>query len=223
MRGRFPPLLFGLLALASLGGCRTTAEISIDVDEAGAGEVAVAVELDDAAAARVGDLTDVVAAEDLKEAGWEISVAERRVLARKAVRSPAELDVALRELGRPFSGLSFDRQQTFARTSVSLAGSVDLSQGVAGFGDEELQRLTGSVTGVDLPAEALKLSLRVDLPGEETANAEGRTPRWDLPLGVVTAVEAESTDVNIVGLAGVAVAAACVISLLLMVVTRRRA
>lgn len=222
MRGRFPPLFFGLLALASLSGCRTTAEVSIDVDEAGAGQVAVAVELDDAAAARVGDLPGLVAAEDLEQAGWQISVSERRALARKTVQSPDDLDAALDELGPPFAGLSFERRQTFARTSVVVSGRVDLSRGTAEFGDDELQRLTGSVTGVDVPPEALDLSLRVDLPGEETANAAGRTARWDLPLGVVTPVEAESTDVNIVGLLGVGVAAACVIALVLLLVTRSR-
>lgn len=214
--------MLSALALVALSGCRTTAEVSIEVNESGTGQVAVAVELDAAAAGRVGDLTGLVAAEDLEDAGWEISVTERRVLARKTVESPAELELALEELGRPFSGLSFERRQTFARTSAGVVGSVDLSQGLAGFGDEELQRLTGSVTGVDLPPEALGLSLRVDLPGEETTNAGGRTARWDLPLGVVTAVEAESTDVNIVGLMAAGVAAACAIALLLVLVSRLR-
>ena len=215
-------LLLGAVALVVLSGCQAAGEVSIDVDEAGRGHVAVAVELDDAAAARVGDLTGLVAADDLKDAGWQVSVAERRVLARKAVGSSQELRGALEELGGSFSGLSFERRQTFARTSVAVRGSVDLSQGVASFGDEELQRLTGSVTGVDLPPQALKLSLRVDLPGEETANAAGRVARWDLPLGVVTPVEAESTDLNIVGLMGAGVAAACGIALLLLLVSRLR-
>ena len=222
MRGRFPPLAFGLLALLVTGGCRTTAEITLDVDEAGRGGVTVAVELDDAAAARVGDLSGLVAADDLRDAGWEISVAERRVLARKSVRSPDELDTALDELGRPFAGLSFERRQTFARTSVAVAGSVDLARGVSEFGDEELQRLTGSATGVDVPPEALELSLRVDLPGEETSNGEEGAARWSLALGVVTAIEAESTDVNVVGLTGVGVAAACAVTLLVMLAVRLR-
>ena len=224
MRGRFPPLVFlsALLALFCLGGCRTTAEISIDVDEAGAGQIAVAAELDAPAAQRVGDLTGLVAADDLRDAGWQISVSERRVLARKAVDSPDDLARAIGELGRPFSDLSFERRQTFARTSVALGGRVDLSGGVADFGDEELQRITGSVTGVDLPPDALSLSLRVDLPGEEATNAAGSTARWELPLGAVTPVEAESTDVNIVGLMGAGVAAASAVALLAVLVLSRR-
>lgn len=225
MRGRHPPLLFGLVALVALGGCRTTAEISVAVDQAGAGQIAVAVELDDAAADRVGDLTGLVAADDLEDAGWDVSVSERRVLARKPVGSPAELDAALGELGRPFAGLSFDRRQTFARTTVEFGGRVDLSQGVAAFGDEDLRRLTGSVTGVDVPPDAFELSLRVDLPGQEATNAGGRAARWRLPLGVVSAVEAESTDVNIVGLMAAGVAAAAGVALVGMValaIIRRR-
>lgn len=205
-----------------LAGCRTTAEVAIDLDETGRGNVTVAVELDDAAAQRVGDLTELVAADDLQDAGWQISVSERRVLARKPVSSQDELDLALAELGRPFSGLSFERRQTFARTSVAVMGSVDLSQGLAAFGDEELQRLTGSVTGVDVPPEALELALRVDLPGEETANATGPETRWELPLGTVTPVEAESTDVNIEGLMAAGVAAACAVVLLVLLLSRFR-
>ena len=224
MRGRLPPLVFllGISVLVLVAGCRTTAEIALDLDETGRGEVSVAVQLDDAAAARVGDLTGLVVAEDLQEAGWQVSVAERRVLARKAVQSPYELDLALEELGPPFTGLSFERRKTFARTSVEVAGRVDFSQGIASFGDEDLRRLTGSVTGVDLPPEALKLSLRIDLPGEETTNAGGRAARWELPLGVVTPVEAESTDVNIVGLIGAGVAVVSAIALLLVLVLSRR-
>ena len=224
MRGRLPPLFFvGLLALTSLTGCRTAAEISIDVDERGAGQVAVAVELDDAAAQRVGDLTGLVAADDLEQAGWQVSVSDRRVLARKDVQSEGELELALDELGAPFAGLSFDRRQNFARTSLEFSGRVDLTQGMAAFGDEELRRLTGSVIGVDVPPEALDLALQVDLPGEETTNAPGPGARWSVPMGTATAVEAESTDVNLVGLVGTGIAAACGIAIVLMLVIRRLA
>ena len=203
MRGR---LLLACVALLVLTGCQAEAEIAIEVDETGAGQVAVQVELDDAAATRIGDLEGLVAAEDLVAAGWRVSVTERRVLAERDVSSAADIERALEELGSPFSGLSLERRETFARTTVEVAGSVDLSRGVAAFGDEELKRVTGSITGVDLPPEALSLSLAIDLPGEAR--------RWDLPLGRVTPVEATSTDVNIVGLLAVGVAVLAALALI---------
>lgn len=220
MRG--PIRALALLLFFGLAGCQTTAHVDLELDEAGTGRLEVQVELDDAAAQRVGDLGALVAADDLESAGWRVSTFERRVLAEKSIHSPADLDLALEELGPPFAGIAFNRRQTFARTSVELAGSVDLSAGLAAFGDEELRRLTGSVTGVDLPPETLRLSLAVDLPGEETSNAAGRLSRWDLPLGVVTPVQAESTDVNILGLAAVGVSVVCGLVLLFALVRRLR-
>ena len=218
MRGRV--LALALVALVSLAGCQTTAEVAVEVDETGAGVVAVRVELDDAAAARVGDLSGLVAAEDLEAAGWRVSIAERRVLAEKDVESVAEVDHALDALGPSFGGLAFQRRQTFARTVVGVAGSVDLSQGMATFGDEDLRQITGSVTGVDLPPQALDLALTIDLPGEETSNAAGPGTRWELPFGIVTPIEAESTDVNLLGLLAVGVAVVCAVGLLWAAVRR---
>lgn len=222
MRGRFPPLVFGVIALVVFAGCQTTAEVSIELDETGAGSVAVQVELDDAAAQRVGDLGGMVAAEDLEAAGWRVAPTERRIRAEKKVRSAAEVDQALNELGRPFAGLAFHRRQAFVRTTVELSGQVDLSQGMAVFGDEDLRRVTGSATGVDLPPETLALSLTVDLPGDEVANTTGPDTKWDLPMGVVTAVEAESTDVNVLGLSAVAVSVLAALVLLVALVRRLR-
>lgn len=219
MRGRFRALACGLFLL---GGCQAAADVRVELDETGAGRVAVAVELDDAAAQRVGDLDGLVAASDLEAAGWRVVVAERRVLAEKKVRSPDEVERAFDELGPPFAGLTFDRRRTFARTEVELAGGVDLSQGMAAFGDEELKRITGSITGVDLPPEALALSLTVDLPGAEATNAAGGGSRWKLPVGSVIAVEARSTDLNLLGLMAVGVALVCGMVLLFALVRRLR-
>ena len=223
MRGRFPLFFFAGLALVSLAGCRADVEIGIEVDESGRGEVGVAVELDQAAAERVGDLSQFIAADDLRDAGWDVVAGERTVEVTKAVDSPAEIEVAIDELsgpGGPFAGLTFDRTTTFARTVVEVGGSVDLSQGMASFGDDELKKLTGSVTGVDVPVDAVRLSLAVDLPGQETSDAPGPGTRWPLPLGVVTPVHAESTDVNVLGLGGVAVALAAALVLVGSLVRR---
>jgi len=216
-RARSLGAVLALVVLGSLTGCRTTAEVRIELDETGAGQVAVQVELDDAAAQRIGDLGELVAVADLEAAGWTVSTAERRVLAEKEVHSAEDLDRALEELtgpGGPFSGLAFGQRRTFARTTVEVTGSVDLSQGMAAFGDEELQRITGSVTGVDLPPEVLALTLAVDLPGTETSNATGPGTRWELPLGAVTPIQAESTDVNALGLTAVGVAVICALVLI---------
>lgn len=211
-----------VVVLFGLGACQTTAEVAIDLDETGTGRVAVQVELDDAAAERVGDLDGLLAVGDLREGGWRVSTTERRVLAEKKVRSAAEVDRALDELGPPFAGLSFGRRRTFARTASEVSGRVDLAQGMAAFGDEDLRRATGSVTGVDLPPEALALYLTVDLPGDEETNAPGPDSRWNLPLGVVTAVRAESTDVNVLGLSAVGMSVLSGLVLVFALVRRLR-
>ena len=227
MRGRLRVLFFGGLGLAlvSLAGCRADIEVAIEVDESGHGEVGVTAELDEAAARRIGDLSEFIAADDLRQAGWSVRADERTVSVTKPVRSPVEIELAIAELSGPdgpFAGLSFDRTTTFARTVVEVAGSVDLSEGVAAFGDDELRQLTGSATGVDLPDDALRLSLAVDLPGQETSDAPGPGTRWALPLGVVTPISAQATDVNGIGLAGVAVAVAAAMGLLAVGLTRLR-
>lgn len=217
MRGRLRVFLFvrvlsfGGLALVLLGGCQADVEVGIEVDESGHGQVGVTAQLDDPAAERIGDLSEIIAADDLREAGWTVRADERAVSVTKRVRSPSDIEVAIAELSGldgPFADLTFNRATTFARTVVEVAGSVDLSEGVAAFGDDELERLTGSATGIDIPADALRLSLAVDLPGQETSNAPGPGTRWALPIGVVTPVSAESTDVNVLGLVAVAVAVA---------------
>ena len=219
MRGRF---FFCALALFALVGCRATAEVGIRLDESGRGLVSVQVELDEEAAARVGDLRGLLAVDDLERAGWEISSGAASVTATKSVRSESELDAALAEVGPPFTGLAFGRRESFARTDVEVSGSVDLSQGMASFGDEGLRRLTGSATGVDVPPESLGLSLEIDLPGQETSNAPGPGTRWALPIGAVTPVTAESTDLNTLGLFAVLLAVACAIGLLWALVGRLR-
>lgn len=217
MRGRLRVVFFAALALISLVGCQADVEVGIEVDESGQGQVEVTGELDDAAAERVGDLSQLIAADDLREAGWTVRSDERTVTVTKQVRSPGDIEIAIAELSGPdgpFADLTFERTTTFARTVVEVAGSVDLSDGMAAFGDDDLKQLTGSVTGVDVPAEALRLSLAVELPGQETSNAPGPGTRWALPLGGVTPISAESTDVNVVGLTGVAVAVAAGLVLL---------
>ena len=223
MRGRFPLFFFAGFALVSLVGCRADVEVAIEVDESGRGTVAVVAELDEAAADRMGDLSQLVAADDLRAAGWDVVAGERKVEVKKPVDSPAEIEVAIAELSGPagpFADLNFDRNTTFARTEVEFGGFVDLSEGMAAFGDEELKQLTGSVSGVDVPVEAVRLSLAVDLPGAETSNAPGPGTRWALPWGAVTPINAESTDVNVLGLGGVAVAVGAGLILIGAVVRR---
>jgi hypothetical protein len=188
-----------LLVWLAAAGCQATATVRVEVDEAAAGTVSVRVELDDEAVAKVGSLTDFVAADDLRSAGWEVSVGEREVTARRSVRGPAELDAALASLtgaDGPFGGLEFRRDDGLLNTRSRIEGSVDLTKGLAAFGDEGLTQITGSPIGVDAPASVLRLALEIDLPGQEEANGEGERGRWELPLGQRTAVEAESTDLN---------------------------
>lgn len=213
-----------MLALA-LGGCRADVEIRVDVDASAIGSVRAVVELDSAAAEVAGDLTEWVRADDLRRAGWVVVTGIDRVTATRRVNSAQDLSAAFAELsgpGGPFAGLVLSREASFARTKVELSGTVDLSDGLAAFGDEALRALTGSATGVDLDPDAVSATLEVNLPGSEDTNAPEAGPRWPLPLGELTEVRAESTDTNVIGFAAGALAVACALSLMAVGISRAR-
>lgn len=213
------------LLLVLLGACRAEALVQLEVDEAGVGFLTATLSLDEAAAEKVGDLGGYVAAEDLRAAGWTVTSSADRVSIRRPVDGPGDVNAAFDALtgaGGPFAGLEFDRDQGFVSTRTSLSGEVDLSRGLAAFGDEGLTRLTGSPIGVDAPDSVLGLTLAVELPGNEEVDAAGGRASWPLPLGQKTEIRAESVDLNWLGLGSAAVAVLAALALLVAGLRSRR-
>lgn len=224
----FPPfarLVAAALTLVVLTGCQAGIRVAVELGKEARGQVRVTATLDDAAAERIGDLAEFVDDTGLAASGWLVEAGEQQAVATRSVNGPADVEAALRDLtgaGGPFSGLRFRRNAGFLRTVTGVSGRVDLSRGLATFGDDGLTQLTGSPTGVDAPASILSLSLEVDLPGDESGNAPGGGAIWELPLGQVTEIRAESTMPNFAGIGGVAVAVAAALGLIVAGVRRRR-
>lgn len=212
MGHRFPPLArlaTAALILGALSGCQAGVRVALDLDDAAAGTVEVRVSLDEAARERVGDLSEFVDSTGLAAAGWLVDADKGTATAHRQVSGPADVEAALADLtgaGGPFSGLRVSREGGFLRTTTEIRGRVDFRRGLAAFGDDGLTRLTGSPIGVDAPASVLALSMKVDLDGRQTTNAPGGGSTWTLPLGQVTEIRAESTDVNLLGVGGAGIA-----------------
>lgn len=213
-----------LLVLLALGACRAEALVELEVNENGVGRMAATVTLDEAAAEKVGDLAEFIAADDLKAAGWRVEASADRVSINRPVNGPADINAAFDELtgpDGPFGALEFRRDQGFVSTRTALSGRVDLTAGLAAFGDAGLTEITGSATGVDAPASVLGLTLAVQLPGEEKVNVASGRASWPLPVGETTEVRAESVDVNWLGLGAAAVAVGAGLTLVVVGLRRR--
>jgi len=207
---RFRPqllLVVGLVMFAS--ACRADATVSVHLNEDGTGMVEVQLELDDAAVEAVGGLDHQIRLEDLEDARWEVKGPHRStndgvtsVVASKAFGAPERLMSILDEIAGPgvFSEMDLMRRRSFARTTWSLQGRIDLSSGLEAFSDsglkealsglplgrtrEELAALAGCVA-CD-PADSFGFDLVVELPGEIVTNSDrvdGGSAVWAVALG----------------------------------------
>jgi FMN phosphatase YigB (HAD superfamily) len=195
-------LLFALL-LVVLGACQVDTDVVLEMAEDGSGTVTVTVTLDPEAAARVPDLADQLATDDLVAAGWEItgpSTVEGgslEITATKPFADPDEAAAVLTEIGGPdgvLQDVSLDRSREFARTSYSFSATADASGGVAALADEGLVELLGgdgfggqielieSETGASVD-DQVTMELEVSLPGaSETFVVEPGEPAEELAL-----------------------------------------
>lgn len=222
-------LLVAVAALLLLAGCRVEVAVRVEADAGGAGWVRATVHLDKQAVDAVDDLAGQLRVDDLAAAGWEIdgptTVAGggARLRAAKRFATPEGAARAFRELSGPsgpFSALRLSVERGAWRTQSSLQGKVDLSGGLAAFGDEALNGLLGNPTlGLD-PAEVERelgrpldevftFELSADLPGRVEANAprtRSGQPVWPARFGASVPVQATAEAWNWVnvGLGGVA-------------------
>jgi len=201
------PVIVGLLVLT---GCQVDTAITIDVGSDGSGTVEVLVEMDDAAVAAVDGLDGHLRVEDLADAGWTVDGPVRtavdgvtRIWAVKAFAVPERLPGVLRDIAGPevFEDVALVRERSFARTSWTLTGDVDLSAGLGLFSDPQLEAtlsgLTLGLTEAQLhemagcpdgdcdPAAAFGFDLAVVLPDGGSGNGviESGVAHWTLTLG----------------------------------------
>ncbi len=216
--------MVGLLALAglALAGCRADVSVAIEAGRDGGGTVRVALRLDKAAVAAVaaaGDVGKGLRTGDLAAAGWDVDVGHAAadgsvtVRAEHGFEDPAGLRALLDDVGGaggPFRSLRLDRKRSFFRTTTTLRGTVDLTAGLAGFGDQALTEALGGqpfgMTDQELaealgaPADrAFGLQVAVRLPGRLRSNAPTVTAGsavWAPELGDATPLEATATTLN---------------------------
>jgi hypothetical protein len=200
----------GWLTLAVLlAGCELGVTTAVEVDRDGGGTVALALaadpellaELDELAVDPTAEIEAAVAATD----GWRV---ERRVdhdglrvTLSRSVASPDELTATLRELSAGLASedpaLELDLDLDVAADGASaLAGTAGL-RAPAGPGVLGDPQLPDAGTMQQLTAAAVEPLLEVTLPGPVTEHdgddLEGRTVRWQLPVGEQRTVGAAAT------------------------------
>lgn len=148
--GRWVLLLVALVVVSV--GCQVQVVVDTVVDQNGAGTVTVSVGLDEGARARIGDLATELQIQDLRDAGWTVTdpAADATgitwIRASKPFSSPEQLVATLAEIAGPetlFQQVEFTRVETDDDITYRVTGQVDLTQGVATFGDPEVAAQLG--------------------------------------------------------------------------------
>ncbi len=226
-------LLFPLLFLVT--ACQVDAVVDVSARGDGSGQVAVEVRLDDEGAATVPDLENQLRVDDLEKSGWSIDVAkddggEVVIRATQGFENEEQANAVLGQLsagGGPFRNFELTQSRGLIGVETTFGGTVDLTNGIASFGDPQLQQRLGSPFGFDINEtgtavgverrQAMPVTVRFSAPGspvgESSANNDGE---WAIPYGQTTVLAAayEGADYRplLWGLvAGIAVIAALVI------------
>jgi len=209
MRRRVVPLLVCCALALAATACRVRADVVVEVRADGSGTVEVTVELDPAAARRLGDHgrgadRDRLALGDLEAAGWSLEEPERAddgsvtFVARRPFAGPDQLGDVLDEVGGVdgvFRDVRLDVEDRFGSTEYRFASEVHLTGSPEQFSDAFLTEVLDGLplarspeelvaAGADDP-EAITLGLTVSLPGGDP-NADGAADRdrssWEFPV-----------------------------------------
>lgn len=241
-RRRLLLLAVGVAVAVTMPACRTDVLVRVAVEEDGTGTVEVGVGLDDEALSHIPDLAQQLRVEDLEQAGWAVSgpAAEDDgrtwVRAVKPFASPEAASAVVAEVtgaDGPLRGFTVTRERSLARTELTVDGTVDLSGGLEAFSDAEVAAaLDGLPLGQELPellggtppAEAVRVTVAVGLPGEVEADATEEAPGialWEVPLGEgPVEVRASSSELRTATVAWLVVAAAAALLLAGVLVAR---
>lgn len=178
----------GAVVLAAvLAGCQVQLQTTVHVNDDGSGTLTQAIGFDAVALARVGDLSQQVALQDLKAAGWTVDapVTENGTTwlrIHHPFRNVGEANQLLATLSGPngpYKDLVVSRDAGLLSTTTKVTGSIDLTGGPAIFGDQALTTAlggdpSGGLIGQIEAAEGkpvsqmFSLQLTVELPGGAT-------------------------------------------------------
>ncbi len=195
------------MALVALAGCQVTTQVSVDAANGGRGVVGVSVSLDRSALGAVGGSAALAAqlqVADLTAAGWTVTGPSPGpggttvVAASHPYTTPTQASALVREIAgaKPFQ-LAISSRHTFWRTETTLTGKVDLTCGLACFGDSGLAGVLGSPTGVNpgplagaagqQPAQVFTFGVAAHLPGgvvrSNAGSRSGGNLQWTPRLG----------------------------------------
>jgi hypothetical protein len=182
-------LRLGALALVAVlvaAGCQVQLVTTVKVEGDGSGTITQALGLDAAALARVGDLDQQLRVSDLEAAGWTVDdpVTEGDTTWVRAHHDFADADEANLLLAQlsgpqgPYKDMVVTRTSGPLSTTTEVAGTMDLSAGVAMFGDDQLAQTLGGDGSGGLVArieaeegrpvgEMVQVSMVVDLPSAD--------------------------------------------------------
>jgi hypothetical protein len=227
-------------AMLAFAGCQVDVATTITIRPDGTGQVVQAVGFDDAAMARIGDLDQQLAVDDLEAAGWTVSEPERRddamtwVTATKEVADTTELAVAVSEIsGRDgmLRDIAVGQSDAFLERTTEFEATVDLSRGAAIFTDPDLTAVPGDpyaallaeIEGEEgLPlAEMVDVSVTVELPDGVTATVNPRLGDPSQPLSA-RSEESKLTERGLQALIVLVVVATGLVIRRAWVVRRRR-
>ncbi|MBS1848773.1 MAG: hypothetical protein JST73_10890 [Actinobacteria bacterium] len=213
----------------------------------GSGSVTVDVFLDADAAAHVGDVSRMLAVDDLKRAGWTIAGPTTahdggvQIRLTHPFADVAGANTLLATLGGadgPFHGVRLTRTSSTFSTKYGFTGTVDLRKGLDTFGDPELTKalgctLTDTVTksGEKLPSGGdLVVGLQI-VPSKSLAwsgrmgndSMGNETVSASVPLGGgPETIDVHATQTHWANIAAVIGAGATLLAMIVLVVLGRR-
>jgi hypothetical protein len=198
-------VILAAFVVLCLSACQATVRIAVDVGPTGAGTVSVTASFDHDATVAFPDLAQMLQTADLAQAGWRIqgpapaAGGATSLVVSKSFATPAEAAEVLGELSGPtgpFRDLNVVRNTSVGGTTTAFSGTVDLTCGVACFGDAQLSQTLGANLGFDPaklqeagidPAQLVTFQVAVRLPGAlQSSNAPVRTngqSQWEFKLG----------------------------------------
>jgi hypothetical protein len=214
--------LAAVLMVLILAGCQVTTSVMVSVQQNGTGSVTVVVTADRAAVLAVGGIAGQLQDSDLAAAGWRVTTASGSdgtevVTLTHGFSELSQVPTILAEVGRaptgahtPLFAVEITQTRTFFKTTTTAVGRVDLTCGLACFGDAGLKRAYGSELGL-APAglegpggtaateRDFRFSLVLRIPGKTGASdaPPGQQLRWTPVLGRQTPISARSTAIDV--------------------------
>ena len=133
---------------------------------------------------------------DLPAGGWTAAITDSGFTAQAVFRSPVGANRSLRALGPAFRSLNYERRRSLFSIRNRLRGQVDLTGGLATFGDDVVRQRLGSDLGADPAAVAAQLGVTPQnlIALRLTASIAGASRQLSLPIGSATEVSVGSTS-----------------------------